>query len=121
MKPPATRQQMVQRVERALVRLSRDRYLSPKELLSAGRKLVDCAQLRCGALIKISHCLPPAVETLGMLRGKPPACPIFDRHIFLLTKNLARICKLKNRKAKAELEILHYHTRTGAYRWIPHK
>lgn len=121
MKPPATRQQMVQRVERALVRLSRDRYLSAKELFSAGRKLVNCAQLRCGAIIRISHCLPPGVETLGMLRGKPPACPIFDQHTFVLTKNLARICKLRDRRAKAELEILHYHTRTGAYRWIPRK
>jgi hypothetical protein len=112
---------MMQRVERALVRLSRDRYMSPAELLSDCRKLVDCAQLRCGGFLSVRSCLPPGSETLGLLRGKTPVCPMFDVRYSGLVTALARICRSKNRKAKAELEILNYHTRTGAYKWIPHK
>lgn len=121
MKPPATRQQMMQRVERALIRLSRDRYMSPAELLSACRKLVDCAQIRCGGLLRVGNCLPPGSETLGLLRGKTPVCPMLDVGYSGLMTTLARICRSKGRKAKAELEILNYHTRNGAYRWIPRK
>ena len=117
----ATRQEAMRRVERALVRLSRDRYMSPAELLSTCRKLVDCAQLRCGELLRVRDCLPPGSETLGLLRGKTPVCPVFDSGYSVLMASLARICRSKNRKAKAEIEILNYHTRNGAYRWIPRK
>lgn len=120
MKPPATRQQMMQRVERALVRLSRDRYMSPAETIAACRKLVDCAQLRCG-LLRVRDCLPSGAELLGLMRGAPPCSPLADKHSILLTSRLERICKSKKRKAKAELEIINYHIRNGAYRWIPRK
>jgi hypothetical protein len=115
MKPQ--REEMERRIERAMVRLSRDRYLSHMEVTATVRRLADCAQKKCEGRIRARYCLPPGTEFYGMLRGKPPCNPLYQGS-GLLMSNLKRICRHKNRKARAEMEILRFHLKEGDYKCL---
>jgi len=114
------REEMELRIERAMVRLSRERYLSQLEVTATVRRLADCAQKKCEGRVRAKYCLPPGTEFYGMLMGKPPCNPLADGAGFLLT-NLNRICKRKNRKARAEMEILRFHLKEGDYKWLKYR
>jgi hypothetical protein len=120
---PTTGRELEKRVEAALVRLSRDRYMTCIECIVACRKLADCAlkqaAKRHGAYwcsVTWRRCMPPGVEHFGMLRGKPP-CTILDDGRGRLLERLRTICQKEKRGAAAEFEILRYQLKLGAYKW----
>lgn len=118
MKPELTRADVYASVVRILTRLSRDRYLSERECNFILRRILDKKQRQCSFLLRVRDYRPPALAA-GLLRGKPPVCPITGpQGAVLLYNRLRRIDELKDRKAKAELEILNFYLKEGAYKCL---
>jgi hypothetical protein len=75
----------VVRVRRALVRLSRERYLSGDEVLRTVRKLADGFD---GPLTWLGRCYTTREEAFGMLRGSCPVPREFSLDFWLEEKKL---------------------------------
>ncbi len=112
---PSNRE-MEERIHRAIVRISRERYLPCIEMMATIRKLVDCGQRKCYGRIIFRRCMPPGVEGLGIFQGEPPYYPYVDKNGYILMERLKRICPSKKRGARAELEILKFKLKVGAYK-----
>lgn len=118
MKPELTRADVYASVVRILTRLSRDRYLFDRECNFILRRILDKKQRQCSFLLRVRDYRPPALDA-GLLRGKPPVCPITGPpSAVLLYNRLRKIDQLKDRKAKAELEILNFYLKEGAYKCL---
>jgi len=121
MKTELTRADVYASVVRILTRLSRDRYLSQRECGFILRRILDKKQRQCNFLLRFHNYEPPGFG-VGLLRGKPPVCPVTGppSAVFLYNR-LRKIDELKDRKAKAELEILRFHLKEGDYKWLKYR
>lgn len=92
-----------QRINWALERISRDRWISPKELAQITEKLCACLFLDPGRAVDAVFSKHPGCLALGMLRGRVPFDP--------MTLKAAKFEEVVKRKRRAnsppiELEIL---------------
>lgn len=102
-------------MRRVLERLSRDRWIPPKQV----RELAERLCLKFGSYNPTwtAKChLPEMATYVGMLRGDE-VCDKFHPRRGILIRRLAQIENRRDALALGELEILHFVLKKGAYQW----
>lgn len=82
------------RVNRAMKRLSRDKWLSPDEVSRIGLSLAKCAA-PAGYGMVLKHSYAAECEIVGMINGFPPAFH-FDRNYHFVLATVRSILKRKD-------------------------
>lgn len=99
----------------ALARLSRDRWLSPLEVLRLSVKFAGLAGSGNPSWTA-SRALPDMVQAVGMLRGEA-LCNQWDSGRGVLAERLQILSKRKDGLALCELEALSFVLKQGRYKW----
>ena len=111
------KQKPVYRVSEAVRRLSRDRWLSPRECSDLGFRFARMAGSCRPAQTRDAAIPMPCRWTVGMLRGRPPALPDDPGYVVLMDW-LQRHQDGKVKKWPPELTILMFETKQLSWRNI---
>lgn len=94
------------RVQRAMWRVSRDRWLHPDEVWRIGLTFSRLASRNPSNTMK--HAIALECEVVGMIRGRPPAY-VWEPHY----RSVMRCVRKKQSAAQVELAMLKFAANTG--------